>query len=130
MDSSLLPDLDTFSASHRLGYLTVALQEGLHSTADDPCFLDAIFAVSSLRSFSVRGVSIRASQSFFMFSAFTSIFSLVAVDTMKYGTFLTAVLFVCSVLASNVLELTPDDFDSITGLLWSSCEYRCHMYHA
>ncbi|RPD60361.1 protein disulfide isomerase [Lentinus tigrinus ALCF2SS1-7] len=34
---------------------------------------------------------------------------------MKFGTFLAAVLSVGSALASNVLELTPDNFDEIIG---------------
>ena len=34
---------------------------------------------------------------------------------MKFGTFLAAVLSVGTALASNVLELTPDNFDSIIG---------------
>ena len=34
---------------------------------------------------------------------------------MKFGTFFAAVLSVGSALASNVLDLTPDNFDEVVG---------------
>ncbi|KAM5543624.1 hypothetical protein V8D89_002875 [Ganoderma adspersum] len=51
----------------------------------------------------------------FFLSTFISSFVLASVDIMRFGTFLAAVLSVGTALASNVLELTPDNFDTIIG---------------
>ena len=54
---------------------------------------------------------------------------------MRFGTFLAAVLSVGGALASNVLELNPDNFDEIIGkgkpalveLYVSYCACICHF---
>ena len=51
----------------------------------------------------------------FFLSTFISIFVLASADIMRFGTFLATVLSVGTALASNVLELTPDNFDTIIG---------------
>ncbi len=49
---------------------------------------------------------------------------------MKFGTFFAAVLSVSGALASNVIDLTPDNFDEIVGKGKPALVELYVVYHA